>query len=1326
MPQPSIDIQWNHGLSMPHLLQEECLHQIFEAAADLFPDHAALVFDQDIMTYAELDERSNKFARFLRLQGVRRGSRVAILLDRSFEQYIAILAILKAGGAYVPLDPEYPADRISYILEDCDIQLIITRQSLTEDMHLTCTQVDVFQQAVEISKQSAERLSLAETELESNDLSYVIYTSGSTGRPKGVMIEHRNVCHQVRAAQTIYQVSETDRVYQGFTIAFDASVEEIWMALANGAALVIRTETYSQAGNQLPQLLTQAGITVLSCVPTLLTMWEDDIPTLRLLIVGGEECPNYIVKRWANPQRRMYNTYGPTEATVIATYAECVVDQPVTIGKPLPNYQVYVLDEQLQELPIGQAGELHIGGPGLARGYVNRAELSESRFISSPYAERLYKTGDLVRFNSDGNVEFLGRIDRQVKIRGYRVELSEIEEVLLQTEEIQQAAVHVYEQSPGLQVLVAYLVPKADSTLNRTALLEQLRDRLPAYMMPTYLEVLEELPTLISGKVDFKSLPIPSKESAIGSENYIAPETELEVEIAAVWSDVLNRHQISVESDFFQELGGHSLFAALVVSKLRQPPLTLNLAISDFYQYPTIRKLAQFIESTGKQKQLLPDKKEQPKKKFTTVSSLTYWITGLAQAVSIYFRYLFVTLPLLLPYLYMMRVLGEWTWNNLLIGVGIATILYFPTSIILSIITKWTIIGRYRAGTYPLWGYYYYRWWLVNQFQSLVPISMISGTPLLNLYYRLMGAKIGRDVYIGTEEIQSFDLIHIGDKTSIGLSAQLLGYTIRDGNLILGTIDIGSEVYIGSNAVISPNVSIGERAQLGEQSMLSEQSYLPDNERWIGSPAQKSATVDLEIEQLTSEKIHTNSAFYRGLLLCGFLLAMIVLVTVPFISLIPGTMAIYLWFPYLGYWQFFLVPICAAFFTISLFLQIILLKKLLLRRVKEGQYPLQSFFYVRKWLIDKFLLFSLFLNNSLYATIYTAPLLRLLGAKIGKRAEISTVNHISPELLNIGSESFVADAACIGTPKVHMGRMSISETVIGHRTFIGNSAHINGGEVIGNHTLLGVLSTPPENKELTDRTSWLGTPAMFLPRRDINTNFSEKETYLPSKRLLWTRYAIEFCRVTFPGAFLIVMIWVWLITVTYTILHFSFIEAIFLVPLVNMSIAFITTLLIVLLKLLLIGRYRKMEKPLWSTYVWRSELITALYENVTVPILITHLLGTPFLRYALRLFGVKMGKKVYMESTYLSEFDLVTIEDYAMINANTTLQTHLFEDRVMKMSHLTIGKFCTVGNGSVVLYDTKMNDFSTLRNLSLLMKGESLPTHTDWEGSPARAIQHYE
>ena len=375
------------------------------------------------MTYGELERRANQLARFLRSRGVQRGDLVGLWVERSMDAYVALLGILKAGAAYVPLDPDYPVERVRFILSDCRARALVTSTAFAvgpRAVPARSTQDDkkcqdnregegplragtargpaepdpaldsgafngqvlaLDQLQPEIAAQAGDRLRRAETGTTPEDLCYVIYTSGTTGRPKGVEIEHRSACHLVRAEGKLFQVGPSDRVYQGFSLAFDASVEEMWLAFFAGAALVVGTREMVRSGAALSGMLTEAAVTVLSCVPTLLAMMDEDIPAVRLLILGGEACPPDLVRRWWRPGRRVFNTYGPTEATVIATCAECHPDEPVTIGQPVPNYLACVLDEQLQPVPAGVAGELCLGGIGLARGYLGQPELTREKFI---------------------------------------------------------------------------------------------------------------------------------------------------------------------------------------------------------------------------------------------------------------------------------------------------------------------------------------------------------------------------------------------------------------------------------------------------------------------------------------------------------------------------------------------------------------------------------------------------------------------------------------------------------------------------------------------------------------------------------------------------------------------------------------------------------------------------------------------------------------------------------------------------------------------------------------------------------------------------------
>lgn len=441
--------------------------------------------------------------------------------------------------------------------------------------------------AEEISKRPTHRL--IQDGLGPDDLCYIIYTSGSTGKPKGVEITQRSICHYVQTASKLYGITSDDKVYQGFSLAFDASLEEFWMAFANGAALVACTAKEVRSGLGLIPFLQQHRVSVFSTVPTLLSALEGHLPDLRLLILGGETCSSALVKRWSRDGLRILNTYGPTEATIIATYAECHPDKEITIGQPLPGYEVLILDEQLQEVADGEEGELCIAGVALARGYVNRPENTAEKFILNPANknQRLYRTGDLVSRAPNGDLRFAGRVDDQIKLRGFRIELSEIETVIMQYAGIKQAVVslHALEQP----TLVAYLLLDTNHVLDVNELKDFLKSRLPDYMVPALIEILEAFPVLASGKVNRKELPKPTQQKT--ETHYKEPKTELAREIALVWEKVFDCNNISVNADFFYDLGGHSLHAAKVISNLRKIPVLKNISILDLYKNPTISQL---------------------------------------------------------------------------------------------------------------------------------------------------------------------------------------------------------------------------------------------------------------------------------------------------------------------------------------------------------------------------------------------------------------------------------------------------------------------------------------------------------------------------------------------------------------------------------------------------------------------------------------------------------------------------------------------------------------------------------------------------------------
>jgi amino acid adenylation domain-containing protein len=550
----------------PDTAEVECLHELFEMQADLRPEKCALICRDTRITYEELEQRSNQLARYLREHYVGPGKLVGIYFDRSELPIVSILAVLKAGAGYVPIDPVYPAERARHILVEAQVSVLLTEQQFSEkaSSFFEGVIIPVDSHSSRIEEESPDRLPREETGVSPEDLCYVLYTSGTTGRPKGVMTEHRNVVRFTASFNEVNQVNDTDRVFQGFSLGFDGSVEEIWMAFSNGATLVVGTSDVVKFGDEVARVFEEEEVTVFSTVPTFLSMIGRDLPSVRVVIVSGEPCPPDIVQKWALPGRSLLNVYGPTETTVNTTVAKCVPNRPVTIGRPLRGYDTYILNEQMQPVSPGEPGELYIGGVGVARGYFNQPELTQRQFVPSPFngndqSHRLYRTGDLVRLTEDGDLDFMRRMDRQVKIRGYRIELSEIESVLRELSEVHQAVVNVFERD-GLKELCAYVVlPSANGSFDRDKALQCLRDRVPPYMVPAYLDVIESIPTLASGKADRSRLPEPCMPLVSSNRTVVSPGNEMERKIAASWEKLFKVSPLS-QRRFLSRFG--RLFAA--------------------------------------------------------------------------------------------------------------------------------------------------------------------------------------------------------------------------------------------------------------------------------------------------------------------------------------------------------------------------------------------------------------------------------------------------------------------------------------------------------------------------------------------------------------------------------------------------------------------------------------------------------------------------------------------------------------------------------------------------------------------------------------------
>ena len=587
--------EWNNTTT--EYPQDKCIHQLFEEQVERSPDAVAVVFEEEQLTYRELNTRANQLAHYLRSLGVGPEVLVGICVERSFNMIIGLLGVLKADGAYVPIDPAYPTERIAYILSDSRLPILLTQQKLVAFLPEHQARIVYLDSDWEEIATKHELPPISDVTPE--NLAYVIYTSGSTGKPKGAKVAHRGLCNLATAQIKLFDVKPDSRILQFASLSFDASIWEIVMALCARATLCLGTSESLQPGQPLLWLLQSQRITHVTLVPSALAaLPTQELPALQNIVVAGELCPANLVASWA-VGRRFFNAYGPTETTVCATVAQCFEGNGAPpIGRPINNTQIYILDCYLQPVPIGVPGELHIASVGLARGYLNRPDLTDEKFIPNPFSNqpnsRLYKTGDLARYLPDGNIEFLGRLDNQVKIRGFRIELGEVEAVLTQHPAIRETVVIARENIALDKQLVAYLVPHQEPAPTNSDLRHFLKAQLPDYMMPSAFVVLEALPLTPNGKVDRRALPQPELRPEL-EPTFVAPQTPTEELVASIWEKVLGVEKVGINDNFF-ELGGHSLLATQLLLQVNDA-CRVELPLSKLFEDPTVASLSNYIEA---------------------------------------------------------------------------------------------------------------------------------------------------------------------------------------------------------------------------------------------------------------------------------------------------------------------------------------------------------------------------------------------------------------------------------------------------------------------------------------------------------------------------------------------------------------------------------------------------------------------------------------------------------------------------------------------------------------------------------------------------------
>lgn len=1274
------------------------LVDILLATAARYPDAYAIDDgddgDAEPLTYRQVVVEAERMADRLTGAGVRRGDRVGIRLSSGTrELYLSILGALFAGAAYVPVDADDPQERADLVFGEADVAVVVTDGP-------TITP----QRALPSGGGKAAKPS-------PSDDAWIIFTSGSTGVPKGVAVTHLNAAAFVDAEAGMFlqdlPLGPDDRVLAGLSVAFDASCEEMWLAWRHGGCLVPAPRSLVRTGMDLGPWLVDRDITVVSTVPTLASLWPaDSLAAVRLLIFGGEACPPELVERLVAGGREVWNTYGPTEATVVACGALLDGEGPVSIGLPLAGWDLAVVGEDLQPVPVGQSGELIIGGVGLAR-YLDPAKDAE-KYAPMPTLgwERAYRSGDLVRYEPDGLL-FLGRADEQVKLGGRRIELGEIDAALQGLPGIGAAAAAVKSTKGGSQVLVGYLVPidrAEDYDLGQA--LDALRAELPAALVPL-LTVVDELPTRISGKVDRHALPWPI--AGAGPGNYEGMGAT-EAWLATLWEDILGASNLDEGSDFFA-FGGSSLSSARLVSRLRERYPEATVAM--IYAAPKLGNLARSLEALApaaipfertvdpvpRSAQWIQTLLTIPLNTFAGLRWLT-WMAAISNVVDAVGHFEFVHTV-------------SWWW----ILAGWFVFLSPIGRMGLTVIGARLLLRGITPGLYPRGGRVHLRLWTAERFAEAVGAASLAGAPWIVYYARALGAKVGPGV-----DLHSLPpitgMIHLGRGSSIEPEVDLAGYWLDGDVLRLGTISVGAGATVGARSTLGPGTSIGPRAVVEPGSAVS--GKVPAEQAWAGSPAHR--VIRLK-DEWPEERPPRRPAWIAAYGAVSSLLAIL-----PVLAFAAGAAVAGWWISAsrpvdrgvdvvgitLGDLKAALVavPLITVTALVAYALLTFVAVRILGIGLRAGFFPVRSRIGWQVWATERLMDDARTLLFPLYSSLATPSWLRALGATVGRGVEASTVLMI-PKMTTVGDGAFLADDTMVGSYELSGGWMRIRRAKVGKRAFLGNSGMTGGGRRVPNDGLVAVLSAAPDRAK--KGTSWIGSPPVQLQRQATTGDLSR--TFDPPTRVKVARALVELCRLIPVMVTVAIGIGV-LLTLAELVNSWGFLGAAAASGLVLLLAGGVAGVISSIAKWVLVGRIPVGEHPLWSSFVWRNEVADTFVETVAAPWFARAASGTPVLNLWLRSLGAKIGRGVWCETYWLPEADLIELGEGASVNPGCVLQTHLFHDRIMAMDTVILEPGATLGPHSVILPAARIGASSTVGPASLVMRGESVPPGTRWRGNP--------
>jgi non-ribosomal peptide synthetase-like protein len=1338
------------------------LVDILDATARRYPNEPALDDGTVVLTYRALAAEVEAMRRRLAAAGIGVGDRVGVRMPSGdVSLYISILGVLAAGAAYVPVDADDPDERARLVFSEAGVCAVLGAGRTLEVYGAARPPVTPGRPGLE-------------------DDAWIIFTSGSTGKPKGVAVRHRSAAAFVDAEARLFLVEEPigpgDRVLAGLSVAFDASCEEMWLAWRYGACLVAAPRSLVRSGVDLGPWLVAREITVISTVPTLAALWPDDcLDEVRLLIFGGEACPPDLAERLVTEGREVWNTYGPTEATVVATAARLDGGGPVRIGLPLDGWRLAVVDAAGRPVQMGESGELVIGGVGLAR-YLDPDKDAE-KYAPLPELgwERAYRSGDLVRAEPEGLL-FLGRADEQVKLGGRRIELGEVDAALQALPGVAAAAAAVRTARGGNQILVGYLVPTAGQTatlteegaregsapeengtggsssgnsssgnnrsensrssdsrsensdprpepgsgegvFDRADAVRRLREALPAALVPL-LAIVPTLPVRTSGKVDRVALPWPlpgldGAGSGHGGRGLDGGGT----------AHSATAEKLTETESWLAELWGEVLgappassrddFFALGGGSLAAAQLVARIRT----RYPGVSVADLYQYSTLSALAALLDRPTAaPAQDGPRVVEPTPRRAGLVQTMLMAPTYALIGLRWCVALAAFGNILnwsGPHPWA--------------PTLSWWWVLLGWVLLispaGRLTiaaAGARALLrgvapGTYPRGGAVHLRLWTAQRLAESSGaTGLSGIWLTWYARALGAQLGKGVD-LHSLPpvtgMLKLGQGCAIGTEVDLSGYWLDGDRLHLGPVRVGAGAVVGTRSVLMPGARVGKRAEIAPGSVVSDAAV-------AGAVKTGQHWAGVPAVKTGRAARYPQRPTHKPHWALAYTATAFALSLLPLLAALPAVLLIGIavrgaaTLPAALGSALVATPVAALSGLLAYALLVLVGVRALSFGLRAGRHPLYGRVAWQAWTTERLMDSARTVLFPLYASSLTPMWLRALGMKVGRGVEASTVLAL-PSMTTVGDGAFLADDTIIAAYELGGGWLRIDEARIGARAFLGNSGMTAAGRKVPRDGLVGVLSAAPKKAKAGD--SYLGMPPIKLPRTAEAGD--QSRTFDPPRRLLVARAAVETCRIV-PVLCSAALAVLTLGAFAAAAHSWGWWAAGLLGALLLPAAGLTACMVAVAAKWLLVGQFRTGEHPLWSSFIWRNELADTFVESLAVPWLAGAIGGTPLMNLWLRGLGARIGRGVWCESHWLPEADLVSLGDGASVNRGCVVQTHLFHDRIMRLDHVRLGPGATLGPHGIALPGATLGAGVTVGPASLVMRGESVPANTRWLGNP--------